>query len=175
MSESSIKGKSLELKIAKTLRSKLGVKVARDKQSGAGINKSDISDYWREIPLFIEAKNHKTIKIKEFFKQAKAGASMGQIPTVVFNVDDEEVLACLPFDDLVNLLVEIQDYKKEVEMLRAPLTVHIDMTEPDRNGLTADFKKDVKLCRAGHMSDIYGYCMQIDCKFSRGYKASKKK
>lgn len=173
MSESSIKGKSLELKIAKTLRSKLGVKVARDKQSGAGINKSDISDYWREIPLFIEAKNHKTIKIKEFFKQAKAGASMGQIPTVVFNVDDEEVLACLPFDDLVNLLVEIQDYKKEVEMLRQPVMVKF---APTIEGLkNARGFEVLKQCRGGHISDEYGYCNQIDCKFSRGYKASKKK
>ena len=72
MSESSIKGKSLENDIARLLRSKLGVKVARDKKSGAGINKSDINDYWREIPLFIEAKNQKTIKIKEFYKQAQA-------------------------------------------------------------------------------------------------------
>jgi hypothetical protein len=169
LSESSEKGKDLEKQIASILRKKLGARVERDKRSGAGWNKSDISDWYREIPLFIEAKNQKTIKIKEFFKQAEQGASIGQAPTVVFNVDDEELLACLRFEDLVNFLVEIRDYKDEIESLREPIIVGVDIAKGK------DKTVQTSTCRNGHLSDEYGYCQILDCKFSRGYRASKKK
>lgn len=174
MSESSIKGKTLELKIASVLRSKLGVRVERDKRSGAGLNKADISDWYRELPIFIEAKNQKTIKIKEFFKQAEQGASVGQVPTVVFNVDDEEVLACLRFSDLVNFIAEIKDYKDEVEMLRAPVEASNIGDSVDPN-LVSVIQSKVKECRNGHISDENGYCQQKNCKYSRSYRPAKVK
>lgn len=177
MSESSVKGKTLERKIASILRSKLGVKVDRDKRSGAGINKSDINDYWRELPIFIEAKNQKTIKIKEFFRQAERGSSVGQAPTVVFDVDGEEVLACLRFSDLVNFLVEIKDYQTTIAELRQPIVV----TAP-RSSFPLKVTRGSKeltpgpvTCREGHLSDQFGYCNQLTCKYSRGYRPPKGK
>lgn len=199
MSESSKKGKDLELKIAKILRSKLSAEVARDKQSGAGINKSDINDWYRQVPLFMEAKNQKTIKIKEWFRQAENGASVGQAPTVVFESDDK-LLACLRFIDLINFLVEIRDNEATIKDLRRPtamLTNGPDGREafikfaPTENGLKAaeDFRTyqvaidlakpgadtsvEYLICPDGHIATAFGYCIQKGCKYSRGYRPPK--
>lgn len=121
MSESSEKGKSLEDFVAKTLQKKLGARVIRDPRSGAGSHhKTDIKDYFQDTPLDVEVKNHAAVKIKEWMRQAKAGASLGRIPTVVFNSGDD-VLATLPFADLVDLLVQVQDGTKEIKRLREPV------------------------------------------------------
>ncbi|MDV7992107.1 hypothetical protein [Rhodococcus sp. IEGM 1374] len=120
MSVSSDKGVSLENHIAKTLQKKLGARVTRDKRSGAGSHqKMDLNDYFQDTPFDIEAKNHKTVAIKEWMRQAKAGASMNRVPTVVFNADDD-ILACLPFDALVDLAVQIRDLTAELKDLRTP-------------------------------------------------------
>lgn len=157
MSEASAKGKKLELEVARLLRSKLGAKVARDKRSGAGINKADVTNYYQDIPLHLEMKNHKTIKIREWFDQAKATAPAMHVPTVVFR-DDNEVLACLRFSDLVNLLVEIQDNQAAIQDLRSP-------TSFDESGT----------CRNGHLTQGLDFCLQKGCKYSRGYRPPKGK
>ena len=174
MSQSSEKGVSLEKEIAKILRKKLGASVERDKRSGAGeINKSDMSDWFRQIPLFIEAKNQKTIKIKDWFRQAEGNASQGQSSTVVF-VADDEVLACLRFSDLVDFLVEIRDQKAEIADLRTPfLVIDEAATGVVREGGVL-VKKAHHECREGHMADEFGYCQQKGCRFSHGYKINKK-
>lgn len=119
MSESSDRGKHFELKVASVLRKKLGAKVSRDRRSGAGTNRADISDYYQQIPLHLELKDQETLKVKEWFRQADDAASFTQAPTVVFAMD-EEVLCCLRFSDLVNFLVEIADQKAEIDDLRSP-------------------------------------------------------
>jgi hypothetical protein len=182
MSKSYDKGKSLEIRVAKLFRSKLGVQIERDKRSGAGsINKNDLSDWFREIPLAVEVKNHKIVKIKEWFRQAEGNASKGQAPTVVFNMDDEEILACLRFSDLLDFLVELKQQKAEIDDLRKPVKVIDEFEITDigfspLNGIevNGDIKKSHKECRMGHLSDEYGYCQQQSCKFSRGYRPPKK-
>lgn len=185
MSESSQRGKLFELKVAKILRSKLGARVARDRRSGAGVNKSDISDYYQDIPLHLELKDQETLKPKEWFRQAEATASFNQAPTVVFAMD-EEVLAIIRFSDLVNFVREIADQKAEIDDLRTPLSgpfvPPVIKTSPltDAEKLVAKAtahkkKSGVTLCRAGHVSDEYGYCMQLSCKYTRGYKPPKAK
>lgn len=194
MSESSVRGKSFEQKVASLLRSKLKIAVQRDRRSGAGWNKSDISDYWNELPLHLEIKDQENIKIKEFFRQADAGASFGKAPTVVFAMD-EEILTCLRFTDLLNFLIEITDLRAENDDLRKPLPVVQSFTPelPTKatlkgfgeklDGLEVDIEPIVeqkkaegkKSCRAGHLADDFGYCMQLSCKFSRGYKPPKVK
>lgn len=178
------KGKNFEQKVASLLRSKLKIAVQRDRRSGAGYNKSDISDYWNQLPLHLEIKDQETIKIKEFFRQADQAASFSKAPTVVFSADSE-ILACLRFSDLLNFLIEITDLKAENDDLRSPLVNRTLQEKPviSKLDFTSDKIKPViekkiqrgsYTCRAGHLSDEWGYCMQLDCKFSRGYKAKKK-
>src|SRR4051812_27825271 len=179
MSEASKKGESLEKRVAKVLREKLRVRVHRDSRSGAGVvNKSDINDWYRETRLAIEAKAHKTLAIKAWFRQADAAASSGQIPTVAFQCD-EEILACLRFTDLVDLVAEIKQLEAQVEDLRQPAgaTVHVDPVQAVRNLVSAATEGKVdhgaRTCRNGHIADEYGYCQDKKCKYRRGYRAPK--
>lgn len=194
MSESSQRGKLFELKVARILRSKLGARVQRDSRSGAGINKSDISDYYMEIPMHLELKDQETVKPKEWFRQADAAASFNQAPVVVFNAD-EEVLSIIRFSDLVNFVREIADQKAEIDDLRAPIplqpapvdprllaeaqlaTAPKPVVLPPDTTLAVNKKKaqGVITCREGHIADQWGYCQQLKCKYSRGYKPPKAK
>ena len=181
MSESSQRGKLFELKVAKILRSKLGARVSRDRRSGAGINKSDISDYYQDIPLHLELKDQETIKVKEWFRQASDAASFAQAPAVVFAME-EEVLAVVRFSDLVNFVREIADLRAEIDDLRAPVVSapappRISPTEvPDLKPVVEHkINRGAITCRNGHIADQWGYCMQLDCKYSRGYKPPKAK
>ena len=123
MSESSKRGKTLELQVAAILRKKLGARVMRDKQSGAGINKQDIRDYFQELPFSIECKDQETIQIKSWMRQAIDAASFHQVPTLVFRMD-EEIIAAVRFADLVDLSVEIADLRAELDDLRKPQQWH---------------------------------------------------
>jgi hypothetical protein len=182
MSEASDRGRNFERKVAGILRSKLGARVTRDRRSGAGINKSDISDYYQDIPLHMELKDQETVKVKEWFRQADAGASFTQAPTVVFALE-EEVLAVIRFSDLVNFVREIADQKAEIDDLRKPfnptpivkkpaVSPASDLVEPV---VEAKIERGSKTCRNGHLCDDYGYCMQKGCQYSRGYKKPKAK
>lgn len=190
MSESSERGKHFELKVASILRKKLGAKVSRDRRSGAGTNRADISDYYQEIPLHLELKDQETLKVKEWFRQANDAASFTQAPTVVFAMD-EEVLCCLRFSDLVNFLVEIADQKAEIDDLRSPLHQTVDRAveilaagrgeDPkivknriDKTLANIEKSKPV-FCKNGHIADQWGYCIQVSCPYSRGYKKPKGK
>ncbi|MFI2837590.1 hypothetical protein [Mycolicibacterium sp. PDY-3] len=172
MSESSEKGVSLENHVAKTLRKKLGARVERDKRSGAGSHrKMDISDFYQDTPFDIEAKNHKTIAVKEWMRQAKAGSSLGRIPTVVFNADDD-VLACLPFDALVDMAAEIQQLKAEITDLRTPIVL-----TPDQAIEKVSETKRIagaQTCPSGHLvAPGTKKCLDKHCKFSSSYNRKK--
>lgn len=173
------KGKTFEQKVARLLRTKLGARVQRDSRSGAGYNKSDISDYYNDIPLHLEVKNQQTVNIKEWFRQADATSSFSKAPTVVFAMD-EEILCCLRFTDLINFMIEIADDRAEIDDLRQPVayqvlpkpqTVNIQLSKVVQNKTEAS----VKTCKEGHITDVWGYCLQKGCKYSSGYKKPKGK
>ena len=171
------KGKTLELRVAKILRSKLGARIERDKRSGAGVNRADITDYFNDLPLHVEVKNQQTVNIKEWYRQADAAASFTKAPTVVFAMD-EEILACLRFSDLVNFLVEIADNRAEIDDLKQPVIYEAqkpNIIKLDVNKLPKNTTTTGKVCKAGHIADSYGFCLIKGCKFSRGYKAKKDK
>lgn len=186
MSDSSKRGKNLELDVAATLRKKLGARVHRDSRSGAGTHKQDIRDYFQELPFSIECKDHETIKIKEWMRQAIDAASFHQIPTLVFRMD-EEILATVRFSDLVNLAVEIADLKAEVADLREPVVASVHVAGPVspksaeaigqviKAAANRSKQPGVKTDGNGHIADDYGYCNQKGCKYSRGYRAPKGK
>lgn len=190
MSEASKRGRDFELKVAKIMHHKLKIAVERDKRSGAGWNKSDISDYWNELPLHVEIKDQQNIKIQEWFRQSDAAATFTKAPTVVFAVD-EEILATLRFSDLLNFLVEIADLRVEVDDLRQPvytikpqpqmvnvLEVEAEVDDQGKMRMKSDRVKpdrNTQFCKEGHLADEYGYCQQRTCKYSRGYKKKKDK
>lgn len=188
MAEAYDRGKNFEQRVASMLRKKLGAKVVRDRRSGAGTNRSDISDYYQEIPLHLEIKDQENVKIKEWFKQADDASSFMQAPTVIF-AKDEEILACLRFSDLLNFLIEIADQKAEIDDLRAPIPApnatigdaqdgkvsHISAGKPMIERQIKERMAKLTYCKGGHLADLYGYCMILDCKFSRGYKKPKGK
>lgn len=188
MSKSSDRGRNFELKVAALIRKKLGVKVARDSRSGAGVNKSDIADHFQEIPFHLELKDHEKLNVKESMRQAMDGASFSRVPVMVFPMD-ETTLACIQFDDLLNLVLEIADYKAEIDDLRKPISPETKVTWAgkslddipsvdvaiDRKKLKKAIERKTTFCRAGHVADEYGYCLQVTCKYSRGYTKPKGK
>lgn len=112
------KGKAFEQKVAAMVRRKADGGAKRDSRSGANWHRR--SDIFTNLPLHIEVKDHETLKPKEWFREASSAASFNQTPVVVFH-SDEEVMAMLRFDDLLNLFVEIADLKAEVEDLSKPV------------------------------------------------------
>lgn len=189
MSESSKRGKRLEQEVAALLRRKMGARVARDKRSGAGATtKTDIKDWYQETPFDIECKDHETIKVKEWWRQADAAASYTRMATLVFRAD-EHILATVKFEDLVNLAVELRDLRAERDALvlegiqglmdeaKDKMVEKIDTPGfLDVKSIVADKKsKGAEVCRAGHLADQWGFCLMVDCKYSRGYRPPKKK
>jgi hypothetical protein len=177
VSVSSDKGKDLEEFVAKTLQKKLGARVARDKRSGGGSHhKTDIKDYFQETPLDIECKNHKTLKVKEWFRQAVAGASISRIPTVVFTSDDE-VLATVRFSDLVDLIAETQQHRVEIKRLKEPvlMTGAGEIVKPTeiKAGPSRDQWTE---CRGGNMvSPGENKCLVKTCAVCQNKKVKKVK
>ena len=203
MSEAFDRGRSFENKVRKIMSSKLQLNIKRDKQSGAGIHKQDIRDQYGQLPLFIECKDHKTTKLKEWWREADGKSNYGQAPVVVFP-DNEEVLCVMRFEDLLNIVRESMDWQKSSEEYRTGIDpakpgddrsvevvtrfergkgskvilvdgrdplARIDLTEPVEQKKASG----AKTCRNGHIADQYGYCMQKDCKYSRGYRPPKVK
>lgn len=172
------RGRDTEREVAALLRKKLGVRVMRDSRSGAGIHKADIRDYYGELPVFIECKDQETLKVKEWMRQTQEGATFNQVPTLVFRMDTE-LIACLPFTDLVNFLLEIADLRAEVADLRLPVANFVapKIVPTEKIGAAVEDKieRGGKLCKNGHIVDDWGYCLQPDCKFSRAYKPRKVK
>jgi hypothetical protein len=186
MSAAFDRGRNTEREVAGILRKKLGARVERDKRSGAGTMKADIRDYYQELPVFIECKDQETIKIKEWMRQASEGASVGQPPTVVFRMDEDGLMACLPFSDLVNFFVELADLRAEIDDLRKPIVMvstHKPMSDKTKAALVEvgrvvdkQILRGAKTCPNGHIiMDSSTLCLSKGCKYSRGYRPPKGK
>lgn len=174
------KGKTFEQKVASMIRKKADSGALRNKGSHANWHRR--SDIFTNLPIHVECKDQETVKIKEWFEQADAAASFNQIPTVVFH-KDEEVLACLRFNDLLDLFVQVADLQAEVEDLRKPIALSqpqpVKPAQPSSTAIASvvesKAKHGAKTCRSGHIADEWGYCQQRDCKYSRGYRKPKGK
>lgn len=94
-----VKGASYERTIAKIFKKFLNVDLVRTPQSGGFAKKSTKADEFRgditsldentQLNLHIECKNHKTWKLKEWFKQSKEDCPKGKIPCVIFHQAQE--------------------------------------------------------------------------------------
>lgn len=177
------RGKSFEQKVAAMIRKKADSGALRNRGSHANWHRR--SDVFTNLPIHVECKDQETVKIKEWFEQADAAASFTQIPTVVF-AKDEEVLACLRFNDLLDLFVQVADLQAELEDMREPIVpsqaqpqVNQKPSEPSSTAIASvvesKAKSGAKTCRNGHLADEYGYCQQLACPYSRGYRKPKGK
>lgn len=94
-----VKGASYERTIAKIFKKFLNIDLVRTPQSGGFAKKSTKANEFRGditcldesiyFKLHIEAKNHKTWKLKDWFKQATEDCPKGKIPCVVFHQTQE--------------------------------------------------------------------------------------
>lgn len=169
MAEAYNKGKAYELHVAKLLRRKIGMGTMRNRSSHTGGTRR--SDVFTELPLHIEAKHHKTVHIKEWMAQAEAAKVQGQTAVVAFRVDENDY-ACLRLSDLADLFVRIRDLEGQIEDFRLP-TAPIE--EQVAEAVERKKASGSPACRAGHIADEHGYCLQKGCKFSRNYKPPKTK
>lgn len=184
MAEAYDKGKAYELHVAKLVRRKADKGSMRNK--GSHTNGSYRSDIYTSLPIHLEAKHHENIRIKEWMAQAEAAKAFHETAVVAFGIDGKDY-ACLNLSDLLDLFVQIADQQREIQDLHAPQpaqeavikksVVGIKTVEEAREaaGNAAKRKESTKLCRNGHICDDYGYCMQLSCKFSRGYRPPKVK
>lgn len=182
MSDAYNKGKTYEMHIAKLIRRKADKGSMRNRSSHT--NGARRADVFTNLPIHVEAKHHENVRIKEWMEQAEAASNFGQTAVVAFRIDEHDY-ACLNFNDLLDLFVQIADQQLEIEDLRAPIeklqTVPpvVVRTKDEAEEAIKPVVEQKKIertvmCRAGHLSDEYGYCMQKDCKFSRSYKPKKK-
>ncbi len=197
MSDTSKRGKDFELLVASLIRRKIDKHAQRNKGSHANWHRR--SDVYTELPIHLECKDHESIRIKEWFTQA-ADSCMGKIPVVAWQME-QEVLATLRFDDLLNLFVEIADMKEEIKDLKKPIAgiekkiveIHgpfgdSTILSDDPEGLAAKvrpvftdgtLKREVKICKNGHIC-VPGRenCQTKGCQYSSTYikpKAIKEK
>lgn len=175
------KGKSFEQRVAGMVRRKADMLAKRN--PGSHTNGARRADVFTNLPIHIEAKDQETVKIKEWFEQADSVAAGFQTPVVVFR-KDEEVLACLRFNDLLDLYAQLADKDAEIEDLRQPVPITQPKFVPRATEEILDavekpvqqaVNRGSKTCRNGHLADDWGYCMQVTCPYSRGYKKPKAK
>ena len=185
MSESFDKGRDFEREVAAIIRRKIDKGAKRDSKSGALWNRK--RDIFTALPISIECKHHETIKIREFYRQAEAAASHGELPAAVFPIDGKPV-ATVPFDGLINLYVEIDQLRNEVADLREPISTStvkkraldgVARDETEKMVADATEKKvasgGFRTCRNGHIVSDGTKCMWKGCQYSRTYKKKKEK
>lgn len=187
MAEAYDKGRAFEMKVAKMIRRKSGDKGAmRNKGSHANWNRR--SDVFTNLPIHVEAKHHSNIRIKEWIEQAEAAKSFNETAVVAFDVEGE-VMACLKFDELLNLFRQIADQQLEIEDLRAPVEMPAEpiirkrvsatqaREEAEKLAKAATARKTaaepMKMCKNGHIVTTGGKCMWKGCKY--GIAAGKPK
>lgn len=94
-----VKGASYERVLAKVFKTFLNIDLVRTPQSGGFAKHSTKADEFRgditcldekiDFKLHIEAKNHKTWKLKEWFKQSIEDCPKGKVPCVIFHQSQE--------------------------------------------------------------------------------------
>lgn len=192
MSLNSDKGRNYETHVAGIVRRKVGSGM---RNAGSHANWHRRSDIYTELPIHLEAKHHENVRIKEWMEQAEAAKSFSQTAVVAFRIEEEDY-ACLKLTDLLDLFVQIADQKLEIDDLRSPVAVdHTQKTgaenrvetakDPARvakeaedmaaRARNAKVERGSAVCKNGHLVDAYGFCMQKDCKYRRGYKPPKAK
>jgi len=110
-----IKGKRFEREVANYLAKKLGVEVRRtpSNERWKVRNQGDVNARGDSIMnrYHWEAKNHKTISIKEWYQKASDDSGYRD-PLVVFRGRPGQTLVALSLQDFAKILVELQGYNE---------------------------------------------------------------
>lgn len=91
------KGKLLEEYVAKQIREK-GIDPKAVRSHGSGSTNTEKSDIWTSMQILgvnagIECKNHKVIKLQDWWRQTKKLESLNREPVLVFKIDQEPLEA----------------------------------------------------------------------------------
>ena len=122
MKNTKTKGHIVEDWIADQIVAKgIDLKARRDGGSGAGNReKADISTSMMILGqgVGIEAKNHKVVKMQEWWKQAEKLEVLGLIPILAFKLHRDSIentLVTLKLDTFLDLVVEANGEKQVIE------------------------------------------------------------
>ena len=110
------KGKRFERDVAKQLNNKFNTNVRRTPMSGGMSIKGDIIDINPDSVLYDyhwECKNQEKLNIWKALAQARADKPMGKTPVVVFTKNFEKDYIALQYDDFVNILLELDEYRSK--------------------------------------------------------------
>lgn len=119
MSESSQKGRALELAVAAALRRK-GLDRGARRMSGSGRISHRPGDVFTSIPYSFECKAVERINLWACWDQCRNQARLGRPPVLVISGDSRPELAVVSLDTLLNLLKIEQDFLADIPD-RAPL------------------------------------------------------
>lgn len=133
--KSKAKGGAFESKVAKIIMKRFpSLDLVKTPSSGGFKHSSnneeirgDVSNLNKEVVfmLHLECKNQKTIKMKEWLKQAESDCPKGKIPTVIFHQQQEiedgkvvqksEEFICMKLSDFLGVVDEKKVAKKDVK------------------------------------------------------------
>lgn len=106
MANANRKGKDYERRIAKKINSALGTNLRRTPLSGGMELKGDILETNPDSPLYryhLELKNHKTLAIPGWWKQATSDCPLSKIPALGFNLKGTDMI-CIELDTFLEIL-----------------------------------------------------------------------
>lgn len=108
------KGRRLQQQVAKLIQDAFGLSATEVKSLPMGAPGEDIwlSGLARaQFPFSVECKNTEAISIHKAFKQAVSNTSVGTWPLLVHSKNHSEVLAVLRLADLLQIMVERNEFK----------------------------------------------------------------
>ena len=108
------KGRRLEIKVAAQIRRKgLDPHARRMPRSGAIEHLKQ--DILTSLQYSFEVKNQETVRLWEFWEEARSRARMGKPPVLIVSGAFRPILAVMDFDALLNLMKIERDYLAEVK------------------------------------------------------------
>lgn len=119
------KGQILEKHIAEQIRAK-GLDDHCRPSFGSGSTNTEKADIWTSLMILgqnagIEAKNHKSLAIPEWWSQTKKLESLGREPVLVYKIHNaplSDTLCTIYFDTLLEILKENEVLKNKLIRLK---------------------------------------------------------
>ena len=110
------KGKRFERDVAKQLNKAFNTNVRRTPMSGGMSIKGDIIDINPDSILsefHFECKNQEKLNIWKALAQSRSDCPRRKIPLVVFTKNHERDFVTIEFNDFINLLLELEEFRNK--------------------------------------------------------------